>query len=636
MKEMKKYLTIIVLTGILSTIIPSCSENYLNEAPEAGLTTDVVFSKYTNIVKFFDSVYDGQRVVLVNGSNATHDYNIKTAHPLYFALRMEYTWDQMTDMSDGGRQYEAQSIKAGQMGGTVDKFAGPISGKNMPILPSMFECIRICNMTLENINKLQDAQQADKDDLIAQAHFIRAYAHFGLFRIWGAMPFITKVLTPGNEFDLVRLSRYETCKKIAQDFDTAYVYFSKAGIMRRDADKQLSNPKQFRPAGVAALAMKARALLYAASPQNNKNGANDWQDAAKACWVAIDTSKFYGYAMQTAANASGNLKQAYKNNFMNVARTNEQLWSYYANYNNPNIANPNFSIGLTTVQSMTNGVFAQQATAMSGENPTQNFVDRFETKWGEPLNTAADRAAATALGHYNEQDPYSNRDPRFAWGIIYNQTTEVAGFNPANIYYETVGGKQVFSDLLNYSAYLGVTRTGYYQRKSIYDSNTKVTTSYNLTDPIIRVAELYLNYAEAAAQGYGGENGTAPGATLSATQAVNQVRNRVGMPNLPTGLDPATFMKRLKNERIIELCFEGHYYFDVRRWLDAPAAYSQVLYGMDIEKVPVSSTYPKGFKYQRMPLPADRQSMWKNEMYTFPFTTVDNYKMKNFAPNPVW
>ena len=633
---MKKHLKKLIFAGILAMILPSCLESYLNEAPDAGLTTDVVFSKYTNIMKFFDSVYDGQRVVLVNGSNATHDYNIKTAHPLYFAYRMEYTWDEMTDMSDGGRQYEAQSIKAGQMGGTVDKFAGPISSKNLPILPSMFECIRICNMTIKNIGTLQDAQQRDIDDLIGQAHFIRAYAHFALFRIWGPMPFITSVLTEGNEFDLTRLSRYETCKKIAQDFDTAYVYFRKANIMRRDADLLLSNPKQFRPAGVAALGMKARALLYAASPQNNKNGVTDWQDAAKACWTAIDTSKFYGFAMQTAANASGNLKQAYKNNFMNVARTNEQLWSYYANYNNPNIANPNWSIGLTTIQSMTNAVFAQQATAMSGENPTQNFVDRFETKWGEPLNTPADRQSATLLGHYNEQDPYSNRDPRFAWGIIYNQTTEVAGYNPANIYYETIGGKQVFSDLLNYSAYLGVTRTGYYHRKTIYDSNTKVTTSYNLTDPIIRVAELYLNYAEAAAMAYNGENGKAPAASLTATQAVNMVRTRAGMPNLPTGLSADVFMKRLKNERIIELCFEGHYYFDIRRWLDAPASMGQILYGMDIEKVPVSTTYPKGFKYMRVPLPADRQSLWKDEMYTFPFSTEDNYKMRNFTPNPIW
>lgn len=621
---MKKYLKIIIFAGILAVIFPSCLESYLNEAPDAGLTTEVVFSKYDNITKFFDAVYEGQS--RINGT--TYDYNIKCAHPLYFAARMEYTWDEMTDMSDGGRQYEAQSIKAGQMGGTIDKWAGPVSSKNIPILPSMFESIRICNMTLKNINMLQDAQQVDIDDLIGQAHFIRAYAHFALFRIWGPMPYLTQVLNSGDEFDMARLTRNETCKKIAQDFDTAYVYFRKAGIMRRDADLMLSNTKQFRPTGVAALGMKARALLYAASPQNNKNGLTDWQDAAKACWSAIDTSKFYGYAMQTAPNAGGNLKQAYKNNFMNVPRTNEQLWPFYLN--------TNFGVGLTSIQSMTNGVFAQQATAMSGENPTQNLVDRFETKWGEPLNTDADRKAAAALGHYNEQDPYSNRDPRFAWGVIYNQSTEVAGYNPANIYYETVDGKQVFSELLNYAAYLGVTRTGYYQRKTIYDSNTKVTTSYNLTDPIIRVAELYLNYAEAAAQGYGGEAGSAPGAALTAAQAVNLVRTRVGMPNLTTGLNADVFMKRLKNERIIELCFEGHYFFDIRRWLDAPAAYSQVLYGMDIEKVAVSSTYPKGFKYARVPLSSDRQPSWKEEMYTFPFTTENNYKMRTFTPNPIW
>ena len=616
---------------MLAMVCPACLEDYLNEAPDAGLTAAVVFSKYTNMLKFFDSVYDGQRVV----SGTTYDFNIKTAHPLYFALRMEYTWDGMTDMSDNGRQYESQSIKAGQMGGTIDKFAGPVSAKNMAILVSLFEVIRVCNTTLANIDKMQDALQVDKDDLIGQAHFIRAYAHFGLFRIWGPMPYLTKALVSGDQFDVPRLSRYETCIKIAQDFDTAYTYFKKAGIMRRDPDLLMTSAKQFRPTGVAAIALKSRVLLYAASPQNNKNGISDWQAAAKACWTALDTAKFYGYALQTGGTAAL-LKQAYKNNFMNVARTNEQLWSYYANYNNPNIANPNYSIGLTTVQSMTNAVFAQQATAMSGENPTQNFVDRFETRWGDPLNTPADRSAATALLHYVDQDPYANRDPRFTWGIIYNQTTEIAGYNPANIYYETINGKQVFSDLLNYAAFLGVSHTGYYQRKTIYDSNTKVATSYNLTDPVIRLAELYLNYAEAAAQGYGGENGISPGATLTATQAANVVRTRVGMPAFPTGLSPVVFMSRLKNERIVELCFEGHYFYDIRRWLDAPAAMNQVLYGMDIEKVPVSSTYPKGFRYIRLPLPADRQSTWKDEMYTFPFTTEDNYKMRNFTPNPIW
>jgi starch-binding outer membrane protein, SusD/RagB family len=611
---MKKYLKIIVLAGILMTILPSCLEKYLNEAPDAGLTTDVVFSKYTNMMQYFNAVYEGPNY-----------NNIKVAHPLQFSTRMEYTWDGMTDMADNGRQYESQSIKNGQMGGTINNWAAATSAKNIPILVSLFKVIRVCNMTLLNVNKLQDATQVDTDDLIAQAHFIRAYAHFAFFRIWGPMPYLTKVLVKGDEFDIPRLSRYETCIKIAQDFDTAYTYFRKAGLMRRDLDLLMTNSKQAQPTGVAAIAMKSRALLYAASPQNNKNGISDWQDAAKACWTAIDTAKFYSYALQTAAQAAGNLKQAYKNNFMNVNRTNEQLWPWNAG-----------NQGQSTVQSLTNGVFAQQATAMSGENPTQNFIDRFETKWGDPLNTPADRAAAIALGHYADQDPYANRDPRLTWGVIYNQSTEVAGYNPANIYYETINGKQVFSDLQNFAAFLGVSHTGYYQRKTIYDGNTKVTSSWNLTDPVIRLAELYLNYAEAAAQGYGGENGKSPNGSLTATQAANVVRNRAGMPNFPTGLAPDVFMNRLKNERIIELCFEGHYYFDIRRWLDAPAAYGQVLYGMDIEKVPVSATYPKGFRYIRLPLAADRQSSWKDAMYTFPFTTDDNYKMRNFTPNPVW
>lgn len=162
---MKKNLTITTVIGLLMSIfLPSCLEDYLNEAPDAGLTTEVVFSKYTNIMKFFDAVYDGQKVVTVNGSSATHDYNIKCAHPLYFSMRMEYTWDQLTDMSDAGRLYESQAIKGGQMGGTIDKWASPVSQKNIPILRSMFECIRICNMTLKNANMVQDALPADIND----------------------------------------------------------------------------------------------------------------------------------------------------------------------------------------------------------------------------------------------------------------------------------------------------------------------------------------------------------------------------------------------------------------------------------------------------------------------------------------
>jgi hypothetical protein len=86
----------------------------------------------------------------------------------------------------------------------------------------------------------------------------------------------------------------------------------------------------------------------------------------------------------------------------------------------------------------------------------------------------------------------------------------------------------------------------------------------------------------------------------------------------------------------VELSFEGHYYHDLIRWMDLPAAMASTLYGMIAEKVTVTPANPTGFKYARAPLSADRQPVWKPQMYYLPFNNSDALKMKNFVPNPVW
>jgi hypothetical protein len=153
----------------------------------------------------------------------------------------------------------------------------------------------------------------------------------------------------------------------------------------------------------------------------------------------------------------------------------------------------------------------------------------------------------------------------------------------------------------------------------------------------MRLAELYLNYAEAANEAYG-PNGSAPGATLTAVQALNVIRTRAGQPNVKAAftVSTATLRPRIRNERSVEFAFEGHYYHDIRRWMDAPAAYSSTLYAMDIEKVTTSATYPIGYRHTRRALPADRQPKWIEPMYYLPFNTEDNFKMKKFVPNIVW
>jgi starch-binding outer membrane protein, SusD/RagB family len=130
----------------------------------------------------------------------------------------------------------------------------------------------------------------------------------------------------------------------------------------------------------------------------------------------------------------------------------------------------------------------------------------------------------------------------------------------------------------------------------------------------------------------------APGATMSAVQAINLVRSRIGQadmqPQFTAGKE--IFRERIKNERNVEMAYEGHYYFDIRRWMDAPKAYAGPIMGVQIEKVETSDEYPTGYKYTRYQLEALRQSLWKDAMYYLPFNPEDNFKMKNFVPNEVW
>ncbi|SDE49393.1 Starch-binding associating with outer membrane [Dyadobacter soli] len=615
---MKRFITILFVPVLLIALLGSCVEDYLDKAPESGLTPDDVFSKYENFKKFFDDIYEGNRL---DGKD-WRAYNIKNAYSLYFDFwDQKYTLEALTDMSDMGRVMDAQVIKTGQISAIINKMT--YDPQRRPILGSMFYIIRKCNTALKNIGMLKDASPVDINDFKGQAHFIRAFAHFELFRLWGPMPYLTSVLGQDDEWDIPRLSKRETLVRIAMDMDSAAMYFEQASLMRRDPGPgvagHLNNPEQKRPTGVAAKAFKARALLYAASPLNNEKGNVDWEDAAKANWEAIQIAERHGYQLLSLDD--------YKKNYIGTTYSNEQLWAWYAGtkpYNNGDL------------NGQMNGVFGGGKTGWSGECPTQNTVDKFETKWGEPLNTPADRQAATAAGHYSEQDPYKDRDPRFYIDIIYN-TAPVPGYGNAKIYYETKDGAAIYGQLLDQS-YAGITRTGYYERKTWGEQSVNNKTTPQYTDPLIRLGELYLNYAEAANEAYG-PNGSAPGASMTALQALNRIRTRVGMPNvLPAYATSKDKLRdRIKNERTIELCFEGgHYYHDIRRWKDAPKVMGGTLYRVDVEKVPVSTTYPTGFKYVRMPLSADRQVRWKEAMYYLPFNTEDMYKMKNFAPNEVW
>jgi len=631
---MKKYIIIFLFTGLSLVLPTSCLKEYLDKAPESGLTEQQVFGKYDNFKLFFDAVYEGRKYF----AGGWYDFNIKTGYPLYFdAWDQKYTWEGITDAADQIRYMEGHNFKSGQVSAFVNKFT--YDGKRRPILESMFIHIRTSNMALKNIHYLEESgvDQAEIDDFKAQAHFVRAFCHFELMRIWGPMPYLTKVIEADDQWDIPRLSKNETLVKIAADFDSAAVFFNSAGRMRRDPGPglpgHLQNVDQRKPNGVAAKAYRSRALLYAASPLNNKSGATDWQAAAVASWEALQLALANSYTLLPAATM--------KQNFIGANYTNEQLWAY-------TFGSVSWNNGI--FQSIMPGFFNSASSTFSGTCPTQNFVDKYETSFGEPLNTDADRAAATAAGHYNEQNPYIKRDPRFYQDIIYNQSNTMPGWGSgataglAQIWYSVTSGVTTYAELLppvsDPAASFGGTKTGYYMRKYSNGNSRKSTGSFIVTDPLFRLAELYLNYAEAANEAYG-PNTPAPGATLTAVQALNVVRTRAGQVNVLSAYTGSTaaLRPRIRNERCVELSYEGHYYHDIRRWMDAPAAYSSTIIGMDIEKLPAgysTTAFPIGFRHTRRPISADRQPKWIEPMYYLPFNTEDNFKMKKFVPNVVW
>lgn len=613
---MKKIIIILFFTGLCTIVFNSCLEEYLDKAPESGLTEEEVFTKYANFLKYFNSVYTGYQMKYT--ATAVREFNLKSAVPMWWCQSQTFSTEGLTPMCDQGYLAgSSHNIKSGVF--SPWWIEAVCYNFVYPVLSSMFMAIRTANTTIEKIDMLTDATQKDKDDLLAQAYFVRGFAHFELVKWWGGMPYIINVIGPDDQWDLPRLTPHATLFKVAADMDTAVIYFEKAGTMRRDPGPggagHLNHPDQHRPTGVSAKAYKARALLYAASPLNNTNGVADWAEAAKASWEAIQVAEQNNYSLLSAKD--------YKLNTVGSRYTNEMLWGWYLG-----------NFGYTSFGSLVPGVFTNTKTA-SGQAPSQNCVDMFETKWGDPLNTEEDRIAAAALGHYNEQDPYNNRDPRFYIDIIYNQAP-IMGFGTADIYFEVIDGVPVYARHLDQN-YPVATHTGYHDRKHWGNQSVlnKVSTQY--TDPMIRLAELYLGYAEAANEAYG-PNSPAPGASMTAVQAANKIRARIGQVDFPSQYTASkeNFRPRIKNERTIELMFEGHYYHDIRRWMDAPGIYEEGLWGVDIEKVAVSKEYPTGFRYTRRKLPAIRQTRWKPQMYYWPFTATDNFKMKNFVPNPDW
>ena len=184
----------------------------------------------------------------------------------------------------------------------------------------------------------------------------------------------------------------------------------------------------------------------------------------------------------------------------------------------------------------------------------------------------------------------------------------------------------------------GYSNTGYYLRKQWSGARGDKDIKRYYHDPLVRLAEIYLGYAECVNEAYG-PSGATSACPITSLEAINTIRNRVGMPDVRDEYvaSPDKFRERIHNERNIELAFEGNnYYFDIRRWKTAPEVMGQTLMGMYVEKCDVSAEYPAGRKYERRAIPQNRQCVWKDCMYWWPFPVAEANKLVVFKNNENW
>ena len=417
-----------------------------------------------------------------------------------------------------------------------------------------------------------------------EARVLRAYYFFELARRYGdiAMPLTMLTAEQANSiektpFDEVIDFIVSECDACAPNLPATYV-----GLL----DDEIG-----RVTNGFALAVKAKALLYAASPLHNPSGDKaKWKKAAEAAKAIIDLNQ---YKLDKAEKANNYLSQEV---IFAIARSESQSFEKY-----------NFPVRFTE----------GQRTSMAGTFPTQNLVDAFETKGGYDITLAAD-GWHTSDPAFDITKPYENRDPRFARAILAN------GMSFKGSAIETfVGGK-------DYSATrseLG-TPTGYYLRRYIQES-TSFTPEASVTNKhqwiVYRYAEALLSYAEAVNEYLGSPSATDGTFTLSALDAINQVRANADMPDVEATTQ-AAFRDAVRREWRVEFAFEDHRFWDVRRWKMGQSVMGQID-GVEIVRNGSDLSYSRKMVETRT---------WSDKMNLYPIPQAETFNNPNLTQNPGW
>ncbi|HUX55552.1 MAG TPA: RagB/SusD family nutrient uptake outer membrane protein [Bacteroidales bacterium] len=610
---MKRNIKTISLFLMMVLFMVSCKD-YLNIPQEADISEEQIFGTYASFQGFQDQLLNNLVDFNNHGARVTHSVGGEALSPSAQAVYNGNLGNYMYLLTNRGIYCAAES----------GKFSAGL-------YTSMWENMRICNICLEKLNSdlLKDATEEQKDWLKGQALFFRAYYNYEFVRSFGTMPYVDQVFT-AEEQDMQRHWTYVkngiTYKDVQAVFERIVDDLDEAASLL-PAVWPSPNINWGRPSKLTCLGYKAKALQFSASPLFNEQatGVADYNKdllnrCALACKETIDLAvSLVGTqpAGMPEADADGLTKWAdMRTAFATVDGTQPYTPEVLFHRTIDIFGAPIVS------QSTARNYGVNQLTGQKAAQGSQNYLDKFEMKDGSRYQISYDN---------NKARRWDDRDNRYDFNFYMH------GDKVDKITLDLSASKLSSDGAVNSNAV----------RKFLCDGVTKNNPGQAaFCTPLLRLADIYLTYAEAVFESTGSYNTVPAGLTMTAEEAVNKIRLRAGQPNVAATLpfyennplpgsceldsDPA-FRLLYRNERAVELAYEGVYWFDIRRWkrakLQDGVQLQALTFDVDNKKAIIESTV------KRVDVTA---YVFKDQHYWMPFDPSLTRFTTEWEQNPGW
>ena len=639
----KGVMGVMSLMGVMGVMgLASCTD-YLDKEERSIIDASQPYLNFRNFQGFVEELYTAMPIMTGHQYHSAWNFGEDDYWEPQESRQLPNAIDQGNYWGWNECFYSYFKEKQGGMNtGTPERMINDVSTKGYLYGLCWFG-IRKANIGIANLDKLVDATQEEKNLIAGQLYFFRAWNHFMLMQYWGGLPYIDVVLDANSVFNLPRLSYQATAEKAAEDFQKA------ADLLPIDWDqtaagKATLGKNAVRINKVMALAYKGKDLLWAGSPMMNqestgnatynadfcKRAADTFAEALKICeetgrYELADWDHYQEIFYTYKQNKLNGLKEVLFWENMATCHIGVWRWNLVNDWRPPLINNSGIKC-----------------------YPAANYTDYFGMANGLPI---PDITKPDAASGYNPEYPYKDRDPRFYYNFIYDAVKTV------------LDGSKILKDGLpdERKQYASLYEGGLYRTdtpsKCVFTGymNKKFTSQYMndfddykegtvLVMPLLRLADVYLMYAESAAAGYGSATACASGYSLSAVGAIDKVRARAGVAGVDSKFLGSVddFMSEVRRERAVELSFEGHRFTDLRRWLlldKAPYNKKTAVYFDRAADQSDKERYanPKEnhvLNLREVVLTERKYTLPKHNWFPFPQKDVQMYP--EFAQNPGW